>query len=244
MIRPMLEYADRSSTPWFRRRGVRRAIAALTVILLVAVARYSAPPIWRRATARLLLHRCLDFSAPADHVTFDADPIRAAARISKDSQYWNSLSHESPASAVASWAPPLWVSLIGQVDPTLRTYRLSPPLVFMHERTTADGARRLAILRYAGTANAEAGPATHAFECDLIDPKRGLSPDNISTQTVKLLVMKHPIIRLYAGQHDSTDHSHFAFKYETEDGGGVIDGWLMDGTTVRLQVRDGPEKLE
>ena len=238
-----LEYAAKSQIPWRHRRAVKRVFVSVAILAVVVIARYATPPIWKIARAYLVFKRSLSFTAYPDQVAFDADPIRAASLLAADSQYWNQLNHKTPGNPVASWAPRQWVALVGQLDSTLMTYRLSPPLIFMHERKSADGSRRLVILRYAGTADAEAGPATHAFECDLIDPKRRPGPANVSTSVIKLLLMKHPMIRIYFGQVDAEDASAFSVRYETEDGGGAIDGRLMDGASVRLEVRDGPEKL-
>lgn len=47
-------------------------------------------------------------------------------------------------------------------------------------------------------------------------------------------------LRLYAGQPDAADESHFTIDYQTPDGRGTIDGWLMHDDTVKLEVRDGP----
>lgn len=51
-----------------------------------------------------------------------------------------------------------------------------------------------------------------------------------------------PGLRLYAGQPDPADASHFTIRYESKGSGGTIDGWLRDGDSVKLQVRDGPAK--
>jgi hypothetical protein len=49
-------------------------------------------------------------------------------------------------------------------------------------------------------------------------------------------------LRLYAGQPDPVDSSHFTIPYETTSGRGTIDGWLQADDTVKMQVRDGPAK--
>ena len=51
-----------------------------------------------------------------------------------------------------------------------------------------------------------------------------------------------PAVRLYAGQADDSDASHFTIAYEAGDGSGTIEGWLGDDDLVHLQVRDGPLK--
>jgi len=50
-----------------------------------------------------------------------------------------------------------------------------------------------------------------------------------------------PVIvdRLYAGQLDPIDESHFTIRYELDGKSGVIDGWLMPDDSVKLQNRGG-----
>ena len=49
-------------------------------------------------------------------------------------------------------------------------------------------------------------------------------------------------LKLYAGQPDPNDRTHFTIRYEAAGQEGIIDGWLKDDDTVRLVVRDGPGK--
>ncbi len=46
--------------------------------------------------------------------------------------------------------------------------------------------------------------------------------------------------RVYGGQCDEHDPSHFTIKYEINDKIGMIDGWLQSDDTVKLRIRDGP----
>ena len=51
-------------------------------------------------------------------------------------------------------------------------------------------------------------------------------------------------VRLYAGEPDPADASHFTISYEAGGVPGTIDGWLRADDTVTLQVRDGPAKSD
>lgn len=55
-------------------------------------------------------------------------------------------------------------------------------------------------------------------------------------------LMSVPIGQLtfHAGRPDPQDESHFTIKYETPEGNGSIDGWLMPDDSVKFEVRDGP----
>ena len=46
--------------------------------------------------------------------------------------------------------------------------------------------------------------------------------------------------RIFAGQPDSTDASHFMIEYEWPDGTrGTIDGYLLDDNCVKMSIRPG-----
>jgi hypothetical protein len=43
--------------------------------------------------------------------------------------------------------------------------------------------------------------------------------------------------RIFAGQADPTDESHFTIRYEVDGKSNIIDGWLMSDDSVKLQPR-------
>jgi hypothetical protein len=47
-------------------------------------------------------------------------------------------------------------------------------------------------------------------------------------------------LRLFAGQPNSQDESHFTIGYELGGVPGTIDGWLRDNGYIELKTRDGP----
>ena len=61
-----------------------------------------------------------------------------------------------------------------------------------------------------------------------------------ATGVIEISLTKQNRMRLYAGQPDPADASHFTIKYEIDHVPGTIDGWLQPDDTVKLQVRDGP----
>jgi hypothetical protein len=46
-------------------------------------------------------------------------------------------------------------------------------------------------------------------------------------------------LRLFAGQADPNDASHFSIAYVADDREGVIDGWLMDDDKIKFKSREG-----
>jgi hypothetical protein len=49
--------------------------------------------------------------------------------------------------------------------------------------------------------------------------------------------------RVYAGQPDPADPSHFVIDYDDEDGRHTVDGWLQDADTLKFRFR-GVENAE
>jgi hypothetical protein len=47
-------------------------------------------------------------------------------------------------------------------------------------------------------------------------------------------------LRVFPGQPDPLDESHFTIPYDAGGVTGTIDGWLQADDSVRLVVRDGP----
>ncbi|MFI5380631.1 MAG: hypothetical protein ACHRHE_15140 [Tepidisphaerales bacterium] len=111
----------------------------------------------------------------------------------------------------------------------------------MHERRSKDGARRLVIV------HAQLGPGICTY--GLLEPTTlagklqttdcyGTGFDN-RPMPIDLMANRLPM-RVFAGQPDPLDESHFTFAYEYENQRGTIDAWLMDAQTVKFQVRNGP----
>ncbi len=243
MRTPPLEYARKTKIPWLRRRHIQRRFIGVAVLMGLLGATWLALSAWRQLHTNLVLRRCMKFTAPDDRICFDGDPATSSTLVTTGGEYRNELDHEARSiSPVAAWAPPQWVDLIRCVDPTLATFRFSPPLVFMHERKSPDGFRRLVLLRYVGNVTSEGGPTNHVFDFDLIDPSSWPAVKSIRTFQTTVLSMSHPFSRLYFGQPDAADSAHFQFRYQTEEGAGTLDGWLRNDHELSLECRDGPEK--
>ena len=69
------------------------------------------------------------------------------------------------------------------------------------------------------------------------------SPQVVATtplQVPELRSSPRGALRLYAGQVDPHDASHFTIEYRAAHGGGMIDGWLQNDDTVKFRVRSKP----
>ncbi len=240
---PPLEYAPQKRTSWLQRRSTQRLLIGVSIAIGILAAAYIAPAVWREAQTKLTLRRCMRFTASENKICFDGDPATSPSLVYPGSDYRNELDHEARLSSpVASWKPQEWRELIRCLDPTLKTFRLSPPLVFLHERTSTKGHQFLVVLRYVGNVTSEGGPTNHVFDFDLIEPSSWPSAKSVRTFQTTMLCVSQPISKIYFGQPDATDLSHFHFRYKTEEGAGTVDGWLRNDHELVLECRDGPEK--
>jgi hypothetical protein len=51
-------------------------------------------------------------------------------------------------------------------------------------------------------------------------------------------------VTLYPGQPDPKRANHFTIRYETDQGGGTIDGWFKYEGYLVVEVRDGPAQSD
>ena len=237
-----LNYAHQTKMPWLRRGIIQRRILWITTLIAILGLVNFAPFAFHYLQARLILRRCMNFTAVADKICFESDGAKSPLLALPGGEYRDELNHETASPwPVASWAPRDWVELIRCLDPTLKSLHFSPPLVFMHERKSADGRRRLVVLRYDGDITSEGGPTNHTFDFELVDPSGWPALKSVRTFQTTILSVSHPFSRIYFGQPDPADSSHFQLKYETEDGAGIIDGWLRNDHELSLECSDGPE---
>lgn len=122
-------------------------------------------------------------------------------------------------------------------------------VIFMHERTSPAGHRRLVVLTF----TAETG----SFQPGFIDGENvdtlALTPATWRTpvmQVPKLVGLdvmsgwpKHPPhVRIYAGQIDPADPARFAIRYQIWGQEDVLDGKLEDNDQVTLTARRVPQE--
>ena len=119
--------------------------------------------------------------------------------------------------------------------------------MFMHERTSPSGHRRLVCLY--------CFPDTHSFipqfiegynyQADVIAPatlktNAKFIPRFWAIDVLSGYPVKPPNLRIYAGQLDPRDASKFTIRYEIWGQTDVLDGQLMDDDQVKLTPRHTP----
>ena len=241
-----LEYSPR---PAWHKRGQLRRITLLCIIIGIGGAAW----LWgRKAIDRTSMlywqHRCLTYSAPPDQIVYEQNPRKAAALL-KDANYVgiNDGRPGSPTFAGRKAAPlEKLMPFLPRPAPILPPAATGSALLFMHELRTAAGERRLVVLESAFSKDApplfivgydvNAGcydPGT--WKMPIVDRTSGYIIDVLNQQ-----LTKPADFRVFAGQPDPADSSHFTMTFELNAKRGIVDAYLKDGGHLELKVRQTP----
>lgn len=114
-----------------------------------------------------------------------------------------------------------------------------PPTLFVHGLRSPDGTRMLVTVPLMALEDAE------DLRADVFVAATDDEPGLYRRSESQLVLRRWPDehITFMAGQPDPADASHFTIRYRIGDRTGTIDGWLTNGATVRMQVRDGPAEM-
>jgi hypothetical protein len=133
---------------------------------------------------------------------------------------------------------------------------LTDPIFFMHERSTPSGKKYLVILR--GRYQELCTPLFSMYTVSVlfVTPASLTAPATIAQtkgfywqgeQWVgiglgnmgfdRFVSLRNGHLRIYAGQADSSDPTHFTIRYSLDDKFSTIDGWVKDGMQLFLTDR-------
>jgi hypothetical protein len=193
--------------------------------------------------------QCLNYSPPEGQVVWEPDPAAAAALLADRSHYvspgldWlfkGSAVYRPPA-AWALFAPRILSDGLGMHEAEM-------PLVYLHERRTRAGLRRLVVIHHLPMI-AHAGPSPFLLWCSLVEPAPFTGTPRVLSHTAHAggpaewqdLNAPVPATRYFAGRTDSSDAARFTLHYETASRRGTIEGRLLeDGRSLAFIFLDGP----
>jgi len=246
---PRLDYAP---APTFLRRRWKRIAGVLILIsctIAVFVFRSDLRAAWQRYSYLQLQRSCLNLSPPADRIAFDETSSAPALLLATD--YLNAWRTSSSDPPTALWRPDVfkeyWPSIVAIYGPPDKA-----ALLFLHERTTPSGERRLIYVM----AWLDVLLGTHQqfmtigiYEIDPATWNKNPSQKNVILTRIEGMfgpadpnhidyASPHKPLRIFAGQADAKDHSHFTIEYEVASQKKILDGYFRDGTTPadRLQL--------
>lgn len=231
-----LEHAPQRPISSWRYFRLFRACTLVAIFLALAW--------WGRAACMLAIRlkherACERYDAPPDQVVFDSDPARAAA-LANDPSFLIS-------DGCAFRRPPSdWQARAA----TLAVPGVPRALLFLHERHAAGGDHHIVAVDGFG----EPGVRTcfrvaHGVESCVLEPSEMMRPMGLVfpwpfAQTLwRYTGDSRPDIRVYAGQPDPTDASHFTIRYES---GGVmhtLDSYLAADGSLTMKWPDVPLRV-
>jgi hypothetical protein len=149
-----------------------------------------------------------------------------------------------PGGTTAAPIPSYWTEYefsAGAVGGVLRRSTLAETVVFLHRRRSPAGHERVVAVRCVPMYLTSASVA-QAFEPLVVKPAdfwRFTSRPSLRYGTFPGGYPVNAAVRVFGGQPDPADPSHFTIAYTVNDRPGVIDGRLRDDGTVDLRVREG-----
>jgi hypothetical protein len=220
-----LEYAPKP--PLRRRRAFRLAVIVL-VGLAAGIAGWRwGPGAWQNARLLHWQRRCMTYAPPADLVVYEEDPAAAEALLSRrGGEYVHG--RDGPSFSCAMHQPSCLTEFA-------RASGMGPvsngAVIFMHERTSRTGVRRLVIIT-ASPADVPSMTLTGGLDEWECTPGTWGTPPQFSSPPISRLVPirteKAPRVRFFAAQADANDASHFTVGYELDGMPGTLQGWLSD----------------
>jgi hypothetical protein len=244
-----VEYGRSSS----RRGRRRRRLLAIVLLALSVGALWK----WRERLSQAVSlqycqWRCLHFQTPGDAVAYDSDHPRASILAARDPAF------SGGPLGYGYYPEPL--TLLARTRPGTFIQQVA----FMHERVSPAGHYRLvlvgtptdkafsfqrqAIIPASWFGSPALPPLTRLadrinvdFDCDPLQDdsaEERFSSDRTNLERGRDHLLR-TAFRVFVGQPDPKDASHFTIRYEVGAEQGIIDGWLGDDDAIRLQAR-GP----
>lgn len=220
-------------------------------------------PLREQAAYLRLQSQCCTWSRPSNTVVYEEESEAAARLLAAGGEYVaprKPLFDYPDNRPPPGWTPPAlydpkpWRE-IGESVPD----RDQAAIVFLHARSEPTVGQRLVVVRAAHCAT---GPEGHSvqfggksFHAATATPGSRLALAGPSVGGASVHVPPDQRLRVFAGQPDPDDASHFTIGFELNGVPGVIDGWLRDRVrlpssiprevwsdreAVELHVRDGP----
>ena len=248
---PQLDYG--LAPPQRRKRLVRGALVLAGLVLIAAGWQWGSVA-WNRLPILYWQRQCLRYTATPDQVVYEEYPSQVPRLLSEGYVRYTLMRggkpDPTPATTFAAAAPfpRCWSRLTALVPPkSALPGSGSGAILFLHERTSPRGNRRLVCLRYF--------PETYSFCTQFIEaynveenivtpgtltslPQTALHPRSVDVTSG---FPRHPpLVRIFAGQPDPNNPARFTIRYQMWGQEDLLDGLLDDADQVTLTPRKPP----
>ena len=213
-----LEY---SAVPpkWGRRTRVRTSIAICAAVAIGYAVYEWGPGAYQWVNAMKDQWRFLRYAAPADRVIIEMDESSAKALFSRP-EYVRLMLTSHVAALGSGFDPePPGISL---------GHEPREVMAFLHERQTPKGERRLVKAHF--ILGNQCWLETRVFG-------PGWNGLKLRRDVMKPAYISTSVERVYAGQTDPADPTHFTIRYVEGGIAGTIDAWLQDDDSVKFHRR-------
>ena len=218
-----------------RRRVVSKDLLPLLLLAVPVCVGWGWPHAQRLRDLRVQ-DECLNHALPADCIVYSDDPADRQ-RLLAGAGYTDRVPRLGPSVAVIHM-PPAWARYAPQ--------RLGG-VVFLHRLTSPGGNTRLVAVEVRPAALALAGEPQAGNAVAL--GAQVIQPATLTADRQPIQLRSHVTVlegwvnagdrlRLFAGQPDAADRSHFTIRYTLNDMPGMLDGWLRDDDRVVVTPRE------
>jgi hypothetical protein len=153
--------------------------------------------------------------------------------------YWQSrcMTHtHEPETVVASNTvcsiPVKWLRLYALLHPP---GLISDGTIYLHKRISPAGNRRLVTVDSQGFTDFTVH--MRDIHVRVFRPATLCSPPSQRSHELSTVLLPKPQ-RIFAGESDAENASHFVFRYEHNGRIYIVDGWLQDDDSVKIEQRD------
>jgi hypothetical protein len=227
-----LELQYRPPIPWHRTRQARRLfILTATLIALTFGAYYGVTnwPAIRRTALQLYWERqCRNYSVPSGTITYSDDP-QDVSKLAGTAGYVTG-GYQGLGSGSFVLAPNQ--TFLNLVSAQAGRKTLVAPSVFLHGRQTPSGSARLVAVQLGKLPPPD--PYNRLFFDAYVHHRRSASSGQL-----EMCLAAGDRVRIYEGQPDSADATHFTIDYDLNGQRGTIDGNLDDNGFVTFAPRSG-----
>jgi hypothetical protein len=258
-----LQYANDGGR--LRRRIVRWSICGILLLGVVIAGWLYGPHAWLFAQQYYWRTQCMNFSPPPDMVVYERLPA-GTTRPAIVAPYMDGASAEVVSlqflgprrlsKSLRQGNPPVevlrvpecWVRFMQATGNPPTSWESRVVVAFCHERISPAGHKRLVAIEYPEEGWSIGDLLASALSTEVYEkvawngcPRLPL-PRQGTAWNGRHIDMPS---RVFAGQCDPADASHFSIEYEWPTGlHGFIDGRLGDDDTVRLTIRPGSGDIE
>jgi len=207
---------DYGQVPTNQKRWFRRTIRIIVLLGFAAAVYFLGPPTWRWMQFLFWQNRCLGYTAPRDHVVFDFDVAH------RQLSYCDAVTAEARLQDFGGCSSGL-------------TFHGT---LFLHEMRQPNGAREVvwADVGMWGAPTEESSFSVQIGANDLNDypPPYRKIPSNMQSVAIPPSCRR---FKVFAGQVDASNPSHFTFDYDTDGTRHTVDAWLNNQDQLLISPR-------